>query len=186
MPPALEIDRARVYLSFADEDRPRAMELARWLNDSGWLVRADLRHAFAPGSDWTDAIAERLDTCDIVLFVITPGWLISKYCRHEYSYAAKQGKFVLPVLCELTDLALLPDGLRARPRVDLMQNRMIDYLALKEVLMQLGSPIGRAAAAEIERKERRGSGGWMMRRMLAWACVAFALSLVLGSWLLWR
>jgi hypothetical protein len=24
-----------IYLSFADEDRPRVMELVRWLNDSG-------------------------------------------------------------------------------------------------------------------------------------------------------
>ena len=48
MSTALNADRARIYLSFADEDRPRVMDLVRWLNDSGWQVRADDRHAPSP------------------------------------------------------------------------------------------------------------------------------------------
>jgi TIR domain len=186
MPPAADADRARIYLSFADEDRTRVMELVRWLNDNGWRLRADFRHAFATGSDWAGAAEERLDACDIVLCVITPGWLISRFCRHEYSYAAKRGKFVLPVLCETIDVGLLPEGLRARPRLDLTQNRMIDYLALKEVLIQLGSPIGRAAAVEVARKRQRASGGWTMRHLLACTIAILALALLLGAWLLLR
>jgi TIR domain len=143
MPPELHEDRARLYLSFADEDRPRAMELVRWLNDSGWRVAADDRHAFAAGT-WSPS--RRLDTCDVILCVITPGWLVSKFCHHEYAYCAKRGKFVLPVICEPFDLALLPPAIRALPRVDLTQNRMIDYLALKEVLTQAGSQLARSAA----------------------------------------
>ena len=98
---------ARIYLSFADEDRPRVMDLVRWLNDSGWQVRADDRHAFATGEGWGRAAARRLNSCDVILCVITPGWLVSTFCHREFSYCAKRGKFVLPVLCELTDVALL-------------------------------------------------------------------------------
>ena len=47
------VDRARIYVSFADEDRARAMELVRWLNDSGWHVVADDRHSFAPDDSWS-------------------------------------------------------------------------------------------------------------------------------------
>ena len=143
MSPGLKVDRARIYVSFADEDRVRAMELVRWLNDSGWQVAADDRHAFAAGT-WSPS--RRLDTCDVILCVITPGWLVSKFCHREYAYCAKRGKFVLPVICELPDLALLPPAIRALPRVDLRQNRMIDYLALKEVLIQAGSKVARGAA----------------------------------------
>jgi TIR domain len=145
MPPELHEDRARLYLSFADEDRPRAMELVRWLNDSGWRVAADDRHAFA-GDRKTWAPSRRLDACDVMLCVITPGWLVSDFCHREFAYCAKRGKFVLPVICEPFDLALLPAAIRALPRVDLTQNRMIDYLALKEVLTQAGSQLARSPA----------------------------------------
>jgi hypothetical protein len=146
MAPELCGDRARLYLSFADEDRPRAMELVRWLNDGGWRVAADERHAFAAGDRGSWAPSQWLESCDVILCVITPGWLVSDFCRREFSHCAKHGKFVLPLIWELADLALLPPAIRALPRVDLRQNRMIDYLALKEVLTQAGSQLARAAA----------------------------------------
>ena len=135
----LGVDRARIYLSFADEDRPRAMQLVRWLNDSGWRVTADDRHSFAAGERWSPT--PRLELCDVILCVITPGWLVSDFCHREFSYCAKRGRFVLPVICELPDVKLLPRAIRALPRVDLTQDRMIDYLALRQVLTQAGSQI---------------------------------------------
>jgi hypothetical protein len=141
----LGVDRARIYLSFADEDRPRAMQLVRWLNDSGWRVTADDRHSFTAGGRWSPT--PRLEFCDVILCVITPGWLVSDFCHSEYSYCAKRGRFVLPVICELPDVKLLPRAIRALPRVDLTRDRMIDYLALRQVLTQAGLQIARAAAA---------------------------------------
>jgi hypothetical protein len=108
------VDRARIYVSFADEDRARAMELVRWLNDSGWKVVADDQHSFAPGETWSPP--RRLSSCDVVLCMLTPGWLVSSY-HHEFSYCAKLGKFVLPVVCELSDLNMLPKVIRALPRI---------------------------------------------------------------------
>jgi hypothetical protein len=142
----LGVDRARIYVSFADEDRPRAMQLVRWLNDSGWRVTADDRHSFAAGQRWSPT--PRLEFCDVILCVITPGWLVSDLCHREYSYCAKRGRFVLPVICDLPDVELLPPSLRALPRVDLRQDRMIDYLALKQVLTQAGPQIARAVAVD--------------------------------------
>ena len=58
----LNLGRARIYVSFADEDRARAMELVRWLNDSDWHVVADDRHAFATGdrSAWSRRATPRI------------------------------------------------------------------------------------------------------------------------------
>jgi hypothetical protein len=186
---ALDAGRARIYLSFADEDRPRVMALARWLNDSGWQVRADDRHAFEAGEDWGRAAARRLNSCDVILCVITPGWLISSYCHREYSYCAKRGKFVLPVLYEVSDVELLPEAMRSLPRVDLTQGRMVDYLALKEVLTQAGTEIDRArkAAADEPRKAwsphvLRGRGYGRLWRVVAGVAAALAAAI----WLWWR
>jgi hypothetical protein len=182
----LNVGRARIYVSFADEDRARAMDLVRWLNDSGWHVVADDRHAFAAGARWSPS--RRLNSCDVVLCVITPGWLASEFCHHEFSYSAKRGKFVLPVICELPDGCPMPAALRALPQVDLTQNRLLDYLALKETLGQAGSKIKRAAAAgsgpDLAGPLARMLGG----RRSVWLLLAAALLICVATvWLLaWR
>jgi TIR domain len=181
----LRADRARIYVSFADEDRPRAMQLVRWLNDSGWRVTADDRHGFAAGERWSPS--PRLEFADVILCVITPRWLASDFCRHEHSYCAKRGRFVLPVICELSDIGLLPPAIRALPRVDLRGDRMMDYLALKQVLTQAGTQVARAAAGEAVRSRRD-----MLDRMLGslyfWpALAAIALAVIaLVAFLAWR
>jgi hypothetical protein len=175
-------DRARIYVSFADEDRARAMDLVRWLNDSGWHVAADDRHAFAPGETWSPP--PRLSACDVILCVITPGWLVSSYCHHEFAYCAKRGKFLLPAICELFDLSVLPQAIGALPRIDLTRNRMIDYLALKEVLTQAGSQIGRVAAADNDAPRRRAVR-WdrNKRRALLLLLAAVPLAAIVAIWI---
>jgi hypothetical protein len=183
------VDRARIYVSFADEDRGRAMEVVRWLNDSGWSVVADDRHAFMADDKWSPP--PRLDACDVVLCVITPGWLVSGFCYREYTYCAKRGKFVLPVICEPFDLDLLPDPLRALPRVDLTSNRLVDYLALKETLTQTGTPVSRAAAATGEEPAPRPKSRWALlddrrtRAIVAGTLLVVVVAVV--AWLVpWR
>jgi hypothetical protein len=182
MPAESHPDRARIYVSFADEDRARAMELVRWLNDSGWHVAADDRHAFAPGETWSPR--QRLSVCDVVLCVITPGWLVSTYCHHEFAYCAKQGKFILPVICEPFDLSVLPQAVRALPHVDLTRHRMIDYLALKEVLAQAGSQIGTVAAAGNDAPRRRIFAWRRSKRRVYWLLLpALLMAAIVAIWL---
>ncbi len=175
------IDRARIYVSFADEDRTRAMELVRWLNDSGWQVAADDRHAFAPGDDWSPS--SRLEACDVMLCLITPGWLVSVFCHREFAYCAKRGKFVLPVICELPDVGVLPEALRALPRVDLSQNRLVDYLALKVTLSQAGSRIGRVAVvANDPEPAGRFASRLGDRRVIGLLLAAVMLAAIMTFW----
>jgi hypothetical protein len=155
------------------------MQIVRWLNDGGWRVTADDRHAFAAGERWSPP--PRLEFCDVILCVITPGWLVSDFCRHEFSYCAKRGRFVLPLICELADVDLLPPALRALPRVDLTQDRMIDYLALRQVLTQAGSQVARTAGEP--------KGHWLPRPLrnrrsvvLSLAISALVLIVTIGLW----
>jgi hypothetical protein len=178
----LNADRARIFLSFADEDRARAMELVRWLNDGGWHIVADERHAFA--SD-PRRPSRHLDDCDVALCVVTPGWLVSSHCHRELSYCTAKGKLILPVMCEEIALGLLPSALRALPRIDLTHHGVIDYLALKQTLTQAGSGIVRGGAA------RAGSGrvacAWCARarrRAAAAALLALAI-LAAAAWRWW-
>jgi TIR domain len=167
-------NRAHIYVSFADEDRARAMELVRWLNDSGWRVVADDRHSFAPGETWS--APRRLQACDVILCVITPGWLVSTYCHREFTWCAKRGKFVLPVVCEPFDVDLLPPAIRVLPRIDFTHSGMIDYLALKQALTQTGTQASRAARVEAARPADR-----LRRRHRLWLLLAVAALLALAA-----
>jgi TIR domain len=178
----LNADRARIYVSFADEDRARTMELVRWLNDSGWRVVADDRHSFEPGEVWM--APRRLAACDVILCLITPGWLVSTFCHHEFAYCAKRGKFVLPVICEWSDLGMLPPAIRALPRIDLTHSGMVDYLALKQALTQAGSQISRVSAAESDAPRKRTFAWARGKRRALWLLLtALLLAAIVTIWL---
>jgi hypothetical protein len=180
MSPALHTDRARIYVSFADDDRSRAMELVRWLNDSGWSVSADDRHAFAAGDE---VVTGKLDTSDVVVCVITLGWLVSESCRFELSYCTRRGKLVLPVICDPWVMDVLPAALQALPRVDLTQNRLIDYLTLKDTLTQAGSRIGRAREVESKATRRLKLASQLRAHRRSIALAAALLVSIAAAWL---
>jgi len=164
MSPQSNLDRARIYLSFADEDRARAMELVRWLNDGGWHIVADERHAFA--SD-TSGPSRHLDDCDVVLCVVTAGWLVSSDCDREISYCAARGKLILPVICDQGAAGLLPAALDTLPRIDLTRHGVIDYLKLMKTLTQ----VSRAAGRDVAPMPRTGVRRAWRRLCLAWMAV---------------
>ena len=177
-------DRARIYLSFAEEDRAGVMDLVRWLNDSGWEVHADHRHAFPADDAWTWARPMSLDASEVVLCVITTAWLASEFCRYEFSYAARHGKFVLPVICQAFVTPVLPPAMQALPRVDLTQGRLIDYLALKQSLSEAGSKIAAAAAAKQPPARAWTFAGMLGQRRFLWVALAAAASIAaLWLWL---
>ncbi len=183
MSPELKNGRARLYVSFADDDRARVMQLVRWLNDSGWQVQADDRHSFASGENWTGAAATRLNSCDVILCVITPRWLESDFCGLEFTYGAKRGKFILPVICEPTHVGSLPPEMRALPRIDLTRNRLLDYLALKETLNQAAAKS--ESFTTTEGKAARGHPVAVLtgRAWLGLALAALLLIAIAAMWL---
>src|SRR5262245_53080437 len=183
----LHPDRARIYVSFTDEDRARAMQLVRWLNDSGWHVTADDRHSPVTDDRETWEPSQRLDDCDVILCVITPRWLASDFCRDEYSYCAKRGRFVLPVICELSDLGRLPPAIRSLPHVDLRQDRMIDYIALRQVLTQAGTQVTGGTVRATGRSRRDMLARMLGSRFFAPALAAIALLAIalVAAWV-WR
>jgi hypothetical protein len=50
------------------------------------------------GDDWLDAIGEALDTCDVLLLVLSPSALASRNVKIEYRYFFNQDKPIVPIL----------------------------------------------------------------------------------------
>ena len=63
----------------------------------------------SPGHEWTEEIADAIDGSNQVVYFISPTSVLSRHCRNEVQYALDQGKRVVSVYLEPTEL---PGGLK--------------------------------------------------------------------------
>ena len=60
----------RVFLSYADRDRPLAEVLVRDLNDAGFNVWSD--HEVLPGDNWARKVADALEESEAMVVIVSP------------------------------------------------------------------------------------------------------------------
>lgn len=101
------------------------------LSASGSRVWLDQNY-IEGGSDWLDAIGEALDVCDVLLLVLSPQALASKYVKMEYRYFFLNQKPIVPVVFQN---APAPFELSAIQQVDFTAaDRAKSYETLTRVL----------------------------------------------------
>jgi WD40 repeat protein len=86
---------SRIFLSHSSTDNAAAMALADWLAASGWtdvFLDLDPERGIAAGELWKRRLYEAADRCEAVLFLVTPAWLASEWCKREFELAAKLNK----------------------------------------------------------------------------------------------
>ncbi len=95
----------RIFYSYVHEDKKWRDELEKHLSvlkRLGWVSSWHDREVYA-GMEWEREISEHLDTADIILFLVSPGFMNSDYCygievkrameRHERGEA-----YVIPII----------------------------------------------------------------------------------------
>ena len=101
----------RVFISYAHEDRAwceRLLDHLGWLRHGGQLAVFDDRQ-IKPGERWDDRIRAELADASIVVPLISPSFVGSRFCSMDELLAALQaGKKLMPVLVDHVDLAALP------------------------------------------------------------------------------
>lgn len=88
---------ARVFISYSRHDQTFAKRLATDLSQVGADVWIDVDD-IPPGMDWSNAIQEGLDTCDVMLLIVSPSSMDSPNVQDEWKYFKDQGKLLFPVL----------------------------------------------------------------------------------------
>jgi hypothetical protein len=93
---------ARVFVSYASEDRDCAGRLHEWLVAEGYEVfwDQDLRDGLVVGEEWGQRLHERLRWADAVVCVVTGAAVASTWCVAEVSFALSRGSRLLPVRAE--------------------------------------------------------------------------------------
>ncbi len=118
---------ADIFLSHSGADSDAADQINSWLerDRESWSVFLDKhpRDGILAGQGWQDRLRNELQSCRVVLAIITPDWLASRWCFTEAVTATFRGKDFVGVLP-----GDLPDGALdvAPPIVHERQRQPID------------------------------------------------------------
>lgn len=107
--PAYRGNEPYVFVSYAHKDKDIVFPEIKRFNDAGFHVWYD--EGISPGNEWSDEIAEALTKCTVFVVMLTPTSAPRESVLNEISFALDEGKPLLAVYLEDTEL---PPGLRLR------------------------------------------------------------------------
>lgn len=126
---------ALVFISYCRESQEKIRSLAQDLEAMGHQVWLD--QALTGGQAWWNLILNEIARCDVFAFALDPQSLDSPPCKLEYTYAAKLGKSILPVL--VTDGVNLDHLPGALAEIQFVDYRREDREAFRSLVKAINS-----------------------------------------------
>ena len=93
-------DKPHIFLSYRSAEKEFALRLARDLLQKNIPIWMDQLQGILPGDDWIQTLQDALNNSSGLIAVISPKYILSKYCRNELKRVAGLGRPVIPVLLE--------------------------------------------------------------------------------------
>ena len=99
-----------IFISYSTKDHADTEAMATWLKQQGhtsYFIDYDEQSGIRAGTDWAQVLYHRLRQCQVVVALLTPNWLESKWCFGEMVMARENGKPIFPIKfkpCELPGL----------------------------------------------------------------------------------
>ena len=160
---------AQVFLSYAREDRARAVRIADAMEGAGHQVWWDRR--IDAGSRFSAEIAEALKAADVVVVLWSPASIDSVWVQDEAAFGRDHGRLVPAMLGPIEP----PLGFRQFHAIDLGKAGRRIELLLNAVATRLGQP---PTPPKQVRRASLWSGHWR------WIAAVAALLVLIGlSWL---
>jgi TIR domain len=75
---------ARIFLSHSSGNNAEAIALRDWLVSHGWddlFLDLDPERGLKAGERWQEALKRAAERCQLVIFLVSPEWAASKWCR---------------------------------------------------------------------------------------------------------
>ena len=98
-----------IFVSYSHKDKEAVYRLIWEMADEGFRVWYD--EGIEPGTGWDDNVASHVENCALFLVLMSPNYLASENCRDELNFARDEGKRIVIVYLENTDL---PSGMKLR------------------------------------------------------------------------
>jgi pimeloyl-ACP methyl ester carboxylesterase len=91
-----------VFVSYAHADSPSVQLAIEWMEQESVQVWYD--SGITAGSLWRDEIAIAVQRCSVFVLFVSKSSVESRYCDQEIGFAIDEGKPILPVFLEQTDV----------------------------------------------------------------------------------
>ena len=105
--PAYQGDAPFFFVSYSHRDEKLVYQEIRWLQDQGVNIWYDTH--IQAGSEWSDTLARAIANCARFIYFVTPNSVASENCRRELNLAIEEGRSILAVHLQETDV---PGGIR--------------------------------------------------------------------------
>jgi TIR domain len=102
---------SRIFLSHSSANTGEAVALRDWLIAHGWddlFLDLDPERGLKAGERWQAALKKAADRCELVIFLVSPEWAVSKWCLAEYLLAKNLNKRIFGVIVRPTPLDDIP------------------------------------------------------------------------------
>ncbi|NDJ78814.1 MAG: TIR domain-containing protein [Chloroflexi bacterium] len=128
----------RVFISYSRTDEPFARRLATDLDGLGANIWIDVDD-IPPGVNWSTAVQQGLDDCEIMLLILSPESMASENVADEWQYFHDEKKPIIPILARATDS--IHFQLRRIQWIDFIEQKYDTALALlrDRLLGEIGS-----------------------------------------------
>ncbi|MDP7133870.1 MAG: toll/interleukin-1 receptor domain-containing protein, partial [Planctomycetota bacterium] len=93
--PAYKGNDPYIFVSYSHEDNDAVFPEIQWLKEQGFDIWYD--EGISPGSEWHQALADRIQQSSLFVYFITPQSVVSEHCEREVHYAIDNGKQLLAV-----------------------------------------------------------------------------------------
>src|SRR3954452_6623349 len=130
---------ASIFLSHSSRDNEQAVKVRDWLVANGWqdiFLDLDPERGIVAGQRWKEALQQAAHRCEVVLALVSPGWLASGWCKSEIDAARLMGKKIIIALIG-ADKAAVPLDLTDEQWIDLVGDPA-GYRRLQEGLKRAG------------------------------------------------
>jgi hypothetical protein len=143
---------SRLFISHSSKNDDWAIALKDWLVREGWsgpddiFLDLDPERGLAAGQRWVRTLEDAATRCEAVLFLVSEGWLSSKWCADEYQLANRLNKKLFALLIDDVVLDRLPGGLTAQWQIVRLKGEPAERFLTVHPLTQHQSPVHIAEA----------------------------------------
>ena len=104
---------SRIFLSHSSANSAEAIAVRDWMKDCGWddvFLDLDPERGLVAGERWQAALTAAVDYCELVMFLVSPEWAASTWCKAEFLLTkhGRNPKAIIPVLVAPTPFSILP------------------------------------------------------------------------------
>ncbi len=128
-----------IFISYSRSDWDSFVEsLVTRLRDKGHAIWID-QHLLIGGDNWMDEIGEALDTCKLLILIMSPDALGSKFVKMEYRYFFNHDKTIIPILYR--PVQRIPPELSVTQYIDFHQNA--DKIAFPQLISVINKQLSK-------------------------------------------